>query len=185
MGDKRKSGNPVWSDVKAAMAGMDGKELVSLVSDLYRLSGENQAFLHARFAIGGDPLEPYKNIIDDSMYPDVRRKQTIQIARGKHAISTYSKAAGDPRGEAELMVFFVECGNNFTLDYGDIDQAFYDALTLMYGKAITKVLGLPKDERHDFRERLKEIMTSSSRIGWGYHDTLCDEYYEGFAGDDE
>jgi len=30
------------------------------------------------------------------------------------------------------MVFFVECGNNFTLSYGDIDDDFYDSVLLMY-----------------------------------------------------
>lgn len=164
---------------------MDQKQLISLISDLYRFSKENQAFLHARFAIGDDPLGPYKKTIEACMYPDIQRNKPIQIAKGKQAISSYSKAVGDPRGEAELMTFFVECGNNFTVDYGDIDEAFYDALTRMYWRAIDKVLSLQEDQRHEFRERLKAIMVSSSNIGWGYHDRLCDDYYEGFPEEEE
>jgi hypothetical protein len=165
------------------MGGMDKEQIVTLVSDLYRLSKENQAFLHARFGVGDDPLGPYKKIIDACIYPDILRNKPVQISKAKHAISSYTKAVGDPRGEAELMIFFVERGNDFTLDFGDIDEAFYDALNGMYRQAIDKVLSLPEEDRQEFRNRLKEIATSSSGIGWGYHDNLCDDYYEGFPDD--
>jgi hypothetical protein len=180
----RKSSNSTWSDVKAAMAGMDEKQLISLVSDLYRLSRENQAFLHARFGVGDDTLGPYKKTIDACLYPDVYKNKPVQISKAKQAISTYSKAVGDPLGEAELMTFFVECGNSFTVDFGDIDEAFYDALNRMYRRAIDKVLTLPEEARGEFQRRLKTIMTSSSNIGWGYHDTLCDDYYDAFSEDE-
>jgi len=39
-----------------------------LVADLYRLSAENRDFLHARFSLGEDPLEPYKTTIEDAVY---------------------------------------------------------------------------------------------------------------------
>jgi len=176
----RKPAGQTWSDVKAAMTDLDQKHLLKLISDLYHLSIENQAFLHARFSIGVDPLAPYKKTIGACMYPDVYADRHIQIAEAKKAISAYSKAVGDPVGEAELMTFFVECGNSFTVDFGDIDEAFYDALNRMYRRAIEKVLSLPEDQRTGFRKRLEAIMTSSSHIGWGYHDTLCDDYHEAF-----
>ncbi|MBU1398297.1 MAG: hypothetical protein KKE00_10940 [Proteobacteria bacterium] len=164
---------------------MDSKQLVALVSDLYRLSKENQIFLHTRFGVGGDVLGPYKKTIEACMYPDIERNKPVQISKAKQAISSYSKAVGDPRGEAELMTFFAECGNNFTLDYGDIDEVFYDALNRMYWRAINKVLSLPEEEQHEFQSRLKAITISSSNIGWDYHDRLCDDYYEAFPEKDE
>lgn len=179
MADK-KSNEQTWSRVKAAMASMNEGQLVSLVADLYRLSKENQVFLHSRFSIGKDTLGPYKKIIEACMYPDIEKDKPIQISKAKKAISSYSKAVGDPRGEAELMTYFVECGNRFTVDFGDIDEAFYDALNRMYKRAINKVLTLQEEERREFRSRLEEIMISSSDIGWGYHDMLCDDYYEAF-----
>jgi hypothetical protein len=180
---KRKSNSQTWSDVKAAVASLEKKQLIKLVSDLYYLSKENQAFLHARFAVGGDALAPYKKTISTCMYPDVYTNKPIEVSKAKKAISSYSKAVGDPLGEAELMTFFVECGNKFTVDFGDIDEAFYEALNRMYRRAIDKVLSLPEDQRNEFQGRLKAIMTSSSKIGWGYHDMLCDDYYEAFPED--
>ena len=180
---KKKIGKPKWSDVKPGVAGLDHKGVVALVSDLYALSKDNRDFLHTRFDPAADPLAPYKEIIHDCMYPDVMRNRPIQIAKAKRAISAYSKAAGTPLGEAELMTFFVECGNQFTVDYGDIDEGFYDALIRMYVRAVERTLELPEPEREAFRQRLEEIAKSSSGIGWGYHDGLCDEYYEAFPDD--
>ena len=181
---KRKSSRPAWSDVKASVVHMEQRQLVQLIGDLYRLSKENKDFLHARFSIGDDPLKPYKKIIDECMYPDVMSNSPIRIQEAKRAISNYSKAIGDQRGEAELMIYFVERGNAFTLDLGDIDEGFYDALVRMYDRAIAKILKLPEEEQNTFQVRMKEIMDSSDGIGWGYHDDLCDLYYDGFEDDE-
>ena len=113
-----------------------------------------------------------------------KSNKPIEVSKAKKAISSYSKAVGDPIGETELMTFFVECGNKFTLDFGDMDEPFYDALNRMYRRAMNKLLSLPEEQRDEFQGRLEAIMTSSSNIGWGYHDMLCDDYYEAFPKDE-
>jgi len=180
----KKKDNLSWSGIKKSLANFDSQELVKLISDLYRLSKDNQDFLHARFPIGNDRIGAYKRIIQECMYPDVLKNKPLRISRAKQAIRNYAKAAGDAKGEAELMTCFVECGNNFTLEYGDIDEDFYDALLWMYKQAINKVLSLPEPDQNEFRERLKKIMLSSEGIGWGYHDGLGDEFYEAFSEDE-
>jgi hypothetical protein len=173
-----------WANVKESLASLDMSELIQLIAGLYRLSKSNRDFLHARFSIGDDPIGPYKKVIEDCMFPDVFKNKPIQISRAKKAINEYSKAVGDAKGEADLMTYFVECGNRFTVEYGDIGEGFYDALLRMYARAINKVLTLPEEEQHEFRKRLKTIMVTSDRIGWGYHDGLCEQYYEGFPEDE-
>ncbi|MFC1835983.1 hypothetical protein ACFL2Q_14895 [Thermodesulfobacteriota bacterium] len=93
---KKKHASPAWSDVKSAVVGLVKKQLVKLIRDLYRLSKQNQSFLAARFALGEDPLAPYKKTIRDCMYPDVMKDEPVQSAKAKRAISDYSKAVGDP-----------------------------------------------------------------------------------------
>jgi hypothetical protein len=180
---KGKMAGASWSDVKAKITKLDARQLVNLVADLYRLSKENQAFLHARLTVVDDPLEFYKKIVDESMYPDIQKNKPIQISRAKKAIGDYRKAVGDALGEAELMTFFVEQGNAFTLEYGDMDESFYGALNLMYRRAIEKVCSLPAVHRDAFKGRLEAIMRSSDSIGWGYHDALRDDYYSAFPED--
>jgi hypothetical protein len=181
---KSKSVDATWSNMKVEIAKIDMRELVSLVADLYHFSKENQAFLHARFAVVANPLDPYKQIIAECMYPDIYKNKPVQISKAKKAISDYSKAVGDSLGEAELMTLFVERGNAFTVEFGDIDEEFYGALNRMYRHAIEKILDLPEKQRDRFKERLKTIMTSSADIGWGYHDALCEDYDNAFPDDE-
>jgi len=176
----KKAKKPTWSDVKRTVAGFDRSELTGIIGDLYRLSRANRDFLHARFSIGANPQKPYKKMIKESLYPDVMSNKPIRISPARQAIGEYAKAVGDVNGVAELMVYFVECGNQCTVDYGDIDEPFYDALISMYGRALDKVLELPEEVQQSFQERLHRIMTSSSGIGWGYHDAICDMYEDAF-----
>ena len=74
------------------------------------------------------------------------------------------------------MVFFLEQGNAFTVEYGDIDAGFYDALLAMARRAVQAICSLPKKIQEPYRERLAEVVRSSTRIGWGYHDELADIY---------
>jgi len=62
---------------------MDTNQLVKLVADLYRFSKENQAFLHARFGVGEDPLASYMKTIAECMYPDLYGNKPVQIAKAK------------------------------------------------------------------------------------------------------
>src|SRR5450755_4730472 len=97
---------PSWENVKAELAGFDRAALLALLQDLYAAAEDNRAFLHARFGLGQDPLQPYKKIMDRWLWPDVFRGEETSVSRAKRAISNYKKASGDPEGLAELMVYY-------------------------------------------------------------------------------
>ena len=172
-----------WIDVKRKIKRFNADQLIDLIGDLYRLSANNKEFFHTRFTLSEDPLESYKRIIQDAIHPYLEENETLDIGLAEDAIERYSKAIDDVKGETELMIFFVECGNNFTLSYGDIDDDFYDALLSMYEKSILNVAELTPKDQEVFKERLYQIMDSASGIGWGYHDGLRELYYESFKDD--
>src|ERR1035437_10444888 len=99
-----------WTDVKAKLASFDRIGLLGLVQDLYPAHKDTQAFLHARFGLGEDVLEPYKETIDRWLWPDPFRNQDTSVSKAKQAISQYKKAVGDPAGLTELLVFYCEIG---------------------------------------------------------------------------
>ena len=165
-----------WSAVKSAVIKLSHDDLLSLVADLYRLSKQNQAFLHARYADAEAAMEDCKKIIAECLYPDVLRDRPLQVAKAKKAVADFCKAVAEPVLHAELMVFFLEQGNAFTVEYGDIDAGFYEALLAMARRAVQAICGLPKEMQEPYRERLAEVVRSSTRIGWGYHDELADIY---------
>jgi len=177
---KNKLKKPTWKNVKSKISKLDNPELIHLIQDLYNLSQDNKDFLNARLSLMDNSIRPYKDIVKDCLYPDVMENEDFEYDKAEKAIQRYKIAAGDTEGIADLMIYFVECGNQFTLDYGDIDEVFYDTLIEMYEKAVLKVIGLPQKKQNKFRERLRAIMESSDGIGWGYHDDLCHYYYESF-----
>jgi hypothetical protein len=180
---RKKKKTPSWINVKRNIKDFNKDQLLDLIGDLYRLSANNKEFFHARFSLSEDPLESYKRTIQDAINPYLEGNETLDIGCAEDAIERYSKAIDDVKGETELMVFFVECGNNFTLSYGDIDDDFYDAVLLIYEKAILNVVELSPKDQKVFKERLHEIMESASGIGWGYYDGLRRLYYESFPDD--
>jgi hypothetical protein len=178
---KKKSKKPAWIDVKRSIINIEVSQTVELVKELYQLSDENMNFLHARFLGGTTSLKKYRKVILDSLYTDVLDDDdNFEFEKADKAIKTYAKATKDNEGVADLMIYYVECGNKFTLDYGDINEAFYDALIKMYEKAIKSVYKMPKRKQEPFRRRLEKIMKSADGIGWGYYDDLCQFYYGAF-----
>jgi len=184
MARKKNKKESCWKDIEVIIDHYEKRQFIDLLGDLYRLSSDNQNFFHTRFSMGEDPLAPYKRIIQNAIHPDLEDNETLDLESAQNAISRYSKAVDNPKGEAELRIFYVECGNNFTLDYGDIDSDFYDDLLEMYEYAIETVLELPIKEQKDFRQRLQEVMKSASGIGWGYHSGLCDLYQKSFPNEE-
>jgi len=175
--DKKK---PSWSEIKKALATSDRTALIGLISDMYALSSQNKAFLHARFSTGTDALKPYLKIIDEALYPDILRNKPVKIAKAKKAINDYKKASGDPKGILELMVFFVETGTEFTVNFGDIDEDFYLSLERMFGQALDLLLSMDKETKEEYSERFAAIVVRASNIGWGYHDALDDLFHKAF-----
>ena len=121
-----------------------------------------------------------KKIIEEALFPDVMSNDDVEIAVAKKAIANYGKAVGDPKGMLELMVYFVECGANFSLDTGYGDEQFFESLERMYEKAIKLLLTLDEKIVDEYYGRFEELVASTSDIGWGFHDTLSEIFYEAF-----
>lgn len=157
---------PNWSDVKTKLADFDRAGLLGLVQDLYAVSKDNKVFLHARFGLGDDPLEPYKDVIIRWINPPDFRNP-ISVSKAKKAISDYKKALGQPEGLAELSVFYCEEVFDFLAGCGMDDEGFYDALARMFEQALKYVLALPRGQRAAFLTRLDRVRQLGQNVGWG------------------
>jgi hypothetical protein len=176
---------PTWNDVKAILVEKEKSELLKLIADLYSSSAENKSFIHSRYFVGGQTLEPYKGIISEALYPDVYKNKPIRLSIGKKAISDYYKATKDKAGQLELMVHYLETGNQFTIKFGDIDEQFYSSLETMFEKILTSLRKESPDVRDKYCSRLKDVVSSARNIGWGYYDYISDifEKYESETND--
>jgi hypothetical protein len=146
--------------------------LLGLVHDLYATNKDNQAFLHARFGLGGDVLRPYKETIERWLWPDVLRNQNTSVAKAKQAISSYRQAVGEPAALAELMLFYCEQAAGFCSDIGYQDDGYFDALVRMFEQAITITGELPASDRGALIARLDRVRIVSHGFGYGVGDDM-------------
>jgi hypothetical protein len=163
---------PTWTDVKASLAAFDRTALLDLLHHLYAAHKDNQAFLHARFGLGEDVLEPYKKTIDRWLWPDPFRNQDTSVSKAKQAISQYKKAVGDPAGLTELLVFYCEQAAGYCQDIGYQEEGFFDALVRVFEQALQSAKTLPADGRDNLIARLNRVREISHGFGYGVGDDM-------------
>jgi len=163
-----------WKDIKTVLSQKSMPELLQLIRDLYALRPEVKDFIHARFLTSKANVAPHKKTIHQSLSPDVIHGEDLDLARGRKAIIDYKKATNDPVGTLELMVHYVECGNQFTVDYGDIDEEFYESLDAMFTQVVKTLQKSDETTVERFLPRLKAVVRQAEGIGWGYYDAISD-----------
>ena len=173
---KNKKPTRSWRELRTILNKADRKDLLNLVGDLYALRKENQNFLHARVLKDASTLAPYKEIIEHNVSPADPSKHPIRLSPARKAISDYRKAVGDPEGLAELMLFYVECGINFTLEMGDIDEAFYSSMDSVYYDGMKMLNRCDNDVIVRLLPRFEALIQSSGDIGWGVFDSFLDTF---------
>ncbi|MGA1870950.1 MAG: hypothetical protein ACMUJM_20630 [bacterium] len=72
------------------------------------------------------------------------------------------------------MIHYLESGNRFTLDFGDIDEQFYSSLESMFARILSELRKLSKNVQDQYLSRLEDIVSSVRNIGWGYYDYISD-----------
>jgi hypothetical protein len=172
MAKPKSKSQPTWTDVKARLADFDRAGLLVLIQSLYAAHKDNQRFLHARFGLGENVLEPYKKTIDRWLWPDLFRRQDTSVSQAKRAISDYKKAVGDSEGLAELMVFYCEQAAGFCSDVCNDDEGYFDALVRMFEQALELATALPAHRRDDLIIRLDRVRVISHKFGYGVGDDM-------------
>jgi hypothetical protein len=120
--------------------------------------------------LGQDVLAPYKEALDRWLWPDVI--QDASVMKAKQAISSYKKAAGDPAGLAELMVFYCERSAGFCSDIGYQDAAYFNALVSMFRQTLKTSARLPTSDRNALTARLHRVRVISQNFGYGVGDDM-------------
>jgi hypothetical protein len=172
MARRQPASKPSWTDVKAELANFDWLGLLGLIQDLYATHKDNQTFLHTRFGLGEDVLNPYKETLERWLWPDVLRNQDTSVVKAKQAISNYRKAVGDPAGLAELMVFYCERAAGFCSDIGYQDESYLDALVRMFEQALKISAQLSASDRNALIARLDRVRVISHNVGYGVGDDM-------------
>ncbi len=177
---KSRTPSASWKGMQRLLAAKSHEELLQLLRDLYALCPEVQDFLHARLQTSAAHVKPYKKTIQESLSPDVIHGEDLDLARGRKAISDYKKATNDPIGTLDLMVYYVECGTQFAVEYGYGDEEFFERLDAMFTQVVKTLQKSDENTVARFLPRLATVVRQAEGIGWGYYDAIADTLEEAF-----
>lgn len=163
-----------WSNLRCSLNDLDRPALIDLIRDLYTVSVDNQAFLHARFFQGEEGLEFYRALINRWVCPDFSRNQEISVARATKAVADYRQAAGHPEGLAELAVFYCESCKSHLSCCGMNDAEYFNALADMFEQALQAIVTLDPAQQDVLVERLERVRHEGRNWGWGVGDEMND-----------
>jgi hypothetical protein len=165
-----------WSALRRHLATWDKPALLALVKDLYEAAAGNRDFIQARCQAGesgGEILEKYRGKIVEQFYP-ARGEAKLRLGEARKAIRDYRKATGNLPGTAELLMTYVEQGAEFTHDYGDIDERFYNSVESALDELAALLHGEARGAYPQLSERLARVEQITEGIGWGFHDYIGD-----------
>ncbi len=168
------------TELKRELKQLDHKELIQLISDLYKSDRKVKEMLSARF-VGEEYqqalLSEYKKKMEDVFFPASMNKP-LSLKNAKALITDFKKN-GSLEMTLDLMLHYVECGNEFTNTYGDIDDQFYGSLCSVFRRFIDELNTKGTESMYRaFEERIDNLKSSARHIGWGYGDYIREKSYE-------
>lgn len=169
------------TDIKKELKKLDKDKLIDLVADLYKNNKSVKEFLD--FYVNPDErqlLEKYKEKVFVAFYP--KRGYNYNLKDGKKAISDFKKLGTSIGLLADLMLFYVETGVQFTNDFGDINEAFYNSLATTFVDSLT--LMRKENLLDNFEDRVEKVVDDTNGIGWGFHDYLVQVWIDFYPTDE-
>jgi hypothetical protein len=165
-----------WGMARRHLAKWDRQALLALIRDLYEVASVNRDFVHARCQAGegsGDALEAYRGRIVDQFFPE-RGFGKLKLGEARKAIRDYRRATGDVAGVAELLMTYVESGAQFTREFGDVDERFYDSVESVLTELAILLRGEGRELYPQLRSRFARLERMAKDIGWGFGDFVGD-----------
>ncbi len=168
------------NDLKEYLSNESEKELRNQIVELFKISKDVKEYYLLKLIPDSEKeiMDKYKKIIENEFFPE-RGMKILDYSVLKNAVGDFQKISKNPIFLAELMLFYVEKGVEFTNTYGDIDERFYDNIGSMFENVVDFII--ENDFKKLFENRCKKIMEGTVYIGWGFGDSINEYYYENFG----
>lgn len=168
------------STIKNLLQSMTKAEIIEMVLELYSARKEAKEYLEF-YACPDEKgkLEEYKSIIREEFYPKRRREPQTRFSVCRKAVADFKKLKPSADALAELMVSYMEWATQFTYDYGDMWEQYYDSVESNFDKTVKHIAANGLWEKYD--KRLLQCVKWSDGNGYGFADAVADMYEEGKA----
>lgn len=172
------------ASVKSLLQTMTKKDIIEMVLEMYSARKEAKEYLEFYANPNEDgKLEEYKAIIKEEFYPKRRREPQTRFSVCRKAVADFKKLKPSADALAELMVSYMEWATEFTFDYGDMWEQYYDSVEGNFDRTIKHIVANGLWDKYD--KRLQQCVKWSDNCGYGFADAMGDMYEEGKAIDME
>lgn len=161
-------------EIKKELLKQDKETLVKHILELYKKYDSVKEYFD--FYVSPDEekiLEKYKEKVREGFYP--KRGMKLKLSLSRKAINDFRKLETSKEKLGDLMLYYVECGVEFTNEFGDISESFYTSVENTFEKSLSYF----EKERvlEKYKTRAEQILKDTADTGWGFGDTIGDIYY--------
>ena len=166
------------TQLKKALKDLPPEDLVRLITDVAQACPQAREFLTVRFADKSSAeniLDSYKQKVKYEFFPP-RGLGRLNLREAKKAISDFKKICPDKNMTIDLMLFYVENCVDFTREYGDVYESFYNSAVSMYSSVVNEINAADIALYEKYADRLRTAAENAC-AGWGFQDEMMDIYY--------
>lgn len=161
--------------LKKHLASLPKEQVIDVLLELYDARKEAKDYLEFYLAPNSTAeLEKRKKEIKKEFFPERGFSEKPSFIKCRRVISDFQKMHSSPADVADLMLFYIEQGCEYTITYGDMWEQYYDTLERNFAKAIDFIF--LNQLLANYTERIERIIQSVSHCGWGFYDCLQDIY---------
>jgi Family of unknown function (DUF6155) len=161
-------------EIKQELLKQDKATLVKHILELYKKYDSVKEYFD--FYVTPDEekiLEKYKEKVKEGFYP--KRGMELKLSLSRKAINDFRKLEVSKEKLGDLMLYYVECGVEYTNDFGDINESFYSSVENTFEKSLNYFE--QEEALEKYKDRAEKILKDTDGIGWGFHDTIGDIYF--------
>ena len=165
------------TELKKQLNAMDKAELISMLCKLYKANRQCQAILDVEIC-GASAEAPIIESCRKKILASFFGGQ-LSLKNARAVISDFRIASQNKEGIADLMLYYVECGVEFTNLYGDIDERFYSSLESMFADFVMILNSMENDSYYRRQsKRIRAVFEDTRNIGWGFSDEMARIYFD-------
>ncbi len=167
-------------NIKKELQKLEKSQIIEIVTDLYKSNKSVKEYFD--FYVNPNEnklLIKYQEKIFLAFFP--KNGDDCNLKEAKKAISDFKNLGVSQESLSEIMLFYVETGVNYSNEYGDINEAFYESIEKMFKKALTIMSNNEILDKFELRSSL--ICRNSEDTGWGFNDSISEIFYEMYAKD--
>lgn len=167
------------TELKQHLKKFGSANLLKDILELFQKYAEVKEYYQIKLSSSGnlELCEKYKMKIKNEFFP-ARGLGKMRLSVARKAVVDFKKMSTDVHCIADVMVYYVEMGVNFTKEYGDINEPFYNSMENMYedaAKFVTK-----NKIAINYMNRFRKMVEDTLDMGWGFNETLENIFEEYF-----